>query len=63
MLFASEKRTEDDAEEEAIREPEPTPVALETEEEDQPYPIDLPSPVLLSTSMVSAIAGVGMFTV
>jgi hypothetical protein len=44
---------------------EPTTVSEEVsktiEEEAKPYPIDLPSPLLLSTSMILAIATTGMF--
>lgn len=47
----------------ASQQQEPTPVVAATtevkEDDEQPYPVDLPSPVLLATSMVSAIAGVG----
>ena len=36
-----------------------TPMSATTEEEGAPYPIDLPSPLLLASSIILAIAGVG----
>ena len=45
----------------ATNEVPPTESVAMTTEDDKPYPIDVPSPILLATSMVSAIAGVGKF--
>lgn len=56
-LFSADNQVEESESVEKSPIEPPAPVAVEPEE--SPYPINLPSPILLSVSMVLAIAGTG----
>lgn len=64
MLFSSpvdeaEATTDSSDSEESSTEAAVVAAKVEPVEESKPYPIDLPSPLLLSASMVLAIASTG----
>jgi len=50
---------ESDESEASSQQPAAAAIAQETDEEESSYPIDLPSPILLATSIVLAIASTG----
>jgi hypothetical protein len=59
-LFAESKESLDSIPNEAPKTPTVTRDATrEVKETSQPYPVDLPSPLLLSSAMILAIAGTG----
>lgn len=58
VLHSSADDNEEVSEESTPDAPKVESTAVSVEKSD-PYPVDLPSPVLLSSSMVLAIAGVG----
>ena len=60
MVFSTPNESGDDEDPDISSSSSPSAVVVEDDESSQPYPIDLPSPLLLASSMVLAIVGTGM---